>query len=151
MMPVSRRTIASAICVWRSGGSEWMSRSPSSCEARAEPDHLGEQRDDERQHAVEDVQLVGVVAAEDEQQAEQRLEDHRRLGDPQRVPEAGRRLALEPGVPAPDPGDEVGGDQADPDDEMDFRHGRESLEPVFAAQSRQKGSEFGLLMRKSTM
>ena len=71
-------------------------------------EHVAKRRD-----AVEVVEILGVMTAEGERQAEQRLEDHRGLGDPERVPEAGRRAPLEPVASAPHPRDEVGGAQPD--------------------------------------
>ena len=128
MIPVSRRTIARAS--WRLAllGQGAHVEVPDLVLGGARANHLGEQGDDERQDAVEDVQLLGVVAGEDQQEPEQGLEDHRGLGDSERVPEAGRRAVLEPGDPAPHSRHQIGGDQQDADYEMDFRHGRGSLD-----------------------
>ena len=69
MIPVSRRTIASAIACWRSVGQRVEVEVAELLRGGAGPDDLGEQRDHERQHAVEVVQAVWrLVAGEDEQE-----------------------------------------------------------------------------------
>jgi len=87
------------------------------------------------------VELLGVVAREDQKQTEQGLEDHGALGDPEGRPEAHGGPILHPGQPTPDPRDQVRGEQRDADYEMDFRHGRGSLGGG-NVESRQKESGF---------
>ena len=52
MIPVSRRTIASAISRWRSVGSDSKSRPVELALGGAGASRLGEQRDEQRQHPV---------------------------------------------------------------------------------------------------
>ena len=111
MIPISRRTIASATCRWRSLGSDSKSRPVELALGGAGAGALGEQGDEQRQHAVEVVQAVGGSWPSSEQdRAEQRPgATTARLGGAQQVPEArpraGRRSQA---IAAPDAGGEVG-------------------------------------------
>jgi hypothetical protein len=73
------------------------------------------------------VKVGGLPPGEDQAEAEQHLDYDGRLGYPERVPEAQRRLAPQPSSAAPDPGDEVGREQSDSGDDMDLGQGGASL------------------------
>ncbi len=143
MMPISRRTIARARDCWLLGGEGFEVDVAELALGGAGAGALGEEGDDEGQDPVEVVQVVvGLVAGEDEQAAEHRLEEDRDLGGAQQVPEGDRGPVAEPGDAADGEGGEVEHDQRAADDEVDLRP---------SAYFRPKGSGFGLLMRKITM
>ena len=103
MIPVSRREIASAdgpLAVRR----ERLEVEPLELVlGGGDPGSLGEQRQQDRQDAVDVVEPVGRLAAvEDEHAADRDLHDDRDLGDSERVPEPDRGPAQVPGGPSPD-------------------------------------------------
>ena len=154
MIPVSRRTIASAISRWRSFGSDSKSRPVSSRSAAPARAASASSETSERQHAVQVVKAVALAAREQQDRAEPDLEHDRHLGDAQRVPEADRRLVAKPGDPAPRPGDQVGRDDRDPDRDVDGDHAQASrrrLGPPPEPANPPEASEIRLLMRKITM
>ncbi len=128
MIPVSRRTIAIAIALL-SGSRQRVEVEALELTLRgAAPGRLGQQRDGERKHAVEVVELVrGGVAQQQQDRPEHHLDHHRGLGEAQRVPEADRGLVADPGDAAPDPGDQVGGDHDDADDQVNCVQGQDRI------------------------
>src|SRR5215208_5398659 len=79
---------------------------------------LAQQRDDERRDAVRHVQAIGRGgAAGEEQEAEDRLHHHRRLGQPEQRPEhdRGARVLAQPADHTPPRGHQVRHQHGDPD------------------------------------
>ena len=109
MIPVSRRTIASAIAALAVPRQRLEVEALELALGGPGPRRLGEQRDERpaarRRRSGGRRRPRGRAAAG---RADRDLDDDRDLGDPQRVPEADRRLAAQPGDAAPDAGDEVG-------------------------------------------
>ena len=69
MIPISRRTIAIATSRWRSSGSDRKSRVAELLLRGARAGQLGEEGDQQRQRAVDVVQVDGDPTAEDEEAA----------------------------------------------------------------------------------
>ena len=113
MIPISRRTIAWATARWRVFGKGLEVELAQLLLGGAGAGQLGQEGDEQRQRAVEVVEVRGLPSREDEDQSQHRLDHDRDLGHPQRVPEADGRLLAQPGDPAPDPGHQVGRDQGD--------------------------------------
>ena len=98
MIPISRRTIARATACWPSGGQRLDVDVAELALGGAGAGALGEEGDEQRQEPVEVVEVVvGLVAGEDEQAAEQGLEEDRGLGRAQQVPEGNRGPVAVPG------------------------------------------------------
>ena len=123
MIPISRRTIARAMACWFGGGERLEVEVAQLALGGAGAGALGDEGDDQRQDPVEVVEVVGrLVAGEDQQAAEHRLQEDRGLGGAQQIPEGNGGPVPEPGDAADRAGDQVEEDQRAADDEMDPGH-----------------------------
>ena len=123
MIPVSRRTMASAMRLLAVLGQGLEVEVADLLLGGAGAGGLGEQGDRQRQEAVEVVEVVGgLVAGEDEHAAEQDLDEDRDLGGAQHVPEVDRGPVAQPGDAAHQPRGEVENEHRDPGHEVHLSH-----------------------------
>ena len=142
MIPVSRRTIASAIRRWRSLGSESKSSPASSRSAAPARAPSASRVTSSGSSAVDVVQAVGRLVAEQQQ--------HRAGERPGARPAPGRRAAgtrrrrsgaaRSQAHRAPGPGDEVGHEHRDPDRQVDRLHRRIKAARLDSARPDRRGS-----------